>query len=80
MRETIIREQRGSNGEGAKIYLSIYGHRYRGQKVCASVVFVCVRECRCVCPKSAAAAAGKEWDLCSKQPAGYLKASGPVLD
>lgn len=48
--------------------------------MCASVGFVCVRECRCVCPKSAAAAAGKEWDLCSKQPAGYLKASGPVLD
>lgn len=51
-------------------------------KKCVSVVFVCVcaRECHCVCPKSAAAAAGKEWDLCSKQPAGYLKASGPVLD
>lgn len=34
----------------------------------------------CVCPQSAAAAAGREWDLCSKQPAGYLKALGPVLD
>jgi len=29
---------------------------------------------RCVCPQSEAAAAGRELD--SKQPAGYLKASG----
>lgn len=51
-----------------------------GKKCVRVFFFVCARECRCVCPKSAAAAAGKEWDLCSKQPAGYLKASGPVLD
>lgn len=74
--EKMIRGERGLNGEGAaergrSVYLYIHICACEGENG------VCL--CTVLCPESAATAE-REWDLCSKQPAGYLKALGPALD
>lgn len=78
-KEKVIRGERCLDADGAaerEKDLFIYIFICEGEEVCACVQ-PSVRRCRS--PKSAAAA-GRGWDLCSKQPAGYLKALGPVLD